>query len=143
YHGLGYGALNATHRNHFRFPFRDQLRQFARFVAFPKRNAELGALEKLIRGLLGEEKIGAILVEPVQVRGGINIPPAEFLPLLRRGCDDQEILLILDEGYTGFGRTGKWFACERSRTVPDLICVGKALTGGFPLSACIGRASLM
>ena len=96
-----------------------------------------------IRRLLRRERIGAILVEPVQARGGINVPPKEFLPMLRRLCDEHGALLILDEIYTGFGRTGKWFACEHSGVVPDLICLGKALTGGFPLSACVGRADLM
>ena len=82
-------------------------------------------------------------MEPVQARGGIQVPPPEFLPLLRKLCDEYCALLIFDEIYTGFGRTGKWFACEHTRTVPDLICLGKALTGGFPLSACVGRADLM
>jgi 4-aminobutyrate aminotransferase-like enzyme len=79
----------------------------------------------------------------VQARGGINVPPVEFLPMLRRLCDEHGALLILDEIYTGFGRTGKWFACEHTGVVPDLVCLGKALTGGFPLSACVGRADLM
>jgi 4-aminobutyrate aminotransferase-like enzyme len=92
---------------------------------------------------LRRERIGAVLVEPVQVRGGMNIPPPGFLPMLRRLCDEHHALLILDEIYTGFGRTGRWFACEHSGTVPDLICLGKALTGGFPLSACVGRVELM
>ena len=143
YHGLGYGALNATHREYFRSPFRSQLREFARFVKFPKLPEELAELENDIRQIFRREKIGAILAEPVQARGGINVPPPDFLPLLRKLCDEYGALLILDEIYTGFGRTGKWFACEHSGVIPDLICLGKALTGGFPLSACVGRADLM
>jgi len=159
YHGLGYGALNVTHRDFFRGPFHHQLREFGHFVPFPAgedvsrlkskagRNEPryLGCyeIEKRICSLLRRESIGAILVEPVQARGGINLPPKEFLPMLRKLCDEHGVLLILDEIYTGFGRTGKWFACEYSGVVPDLICLGKALTGGFPLSACVGRADLM
>ncbi len=143
YHGLGYGALNATHRNFFRNPFHFQLREFANFVPFPNKSNDLAAVEWSIRHFFRREWIGAILVEPVQARGGINIPPKEFLPLLRKLCDEHGALLILDEIYTGFGRTGKWFACEHTGVMPDLICLGKALTGGFPLSACIGRADLM
>jgi 4-aminobutyrate aminotransferase-like enzyme len=143
YHGLGYGALNATHRKHFRSPFLTQLGQFGHFVPFPAKDRELSELSKQISALLGRKKVGAILVEPIQVRGGINVPPPGFLLFLRRLCDKFGALLILDEIYTGFGRTGKWFACEHSQTIPDLICLGKALTGGFPLSACVGRADLM
>jgi 4-aminobutyrate aminotransferase-like enzyme len=141
YHGLGYGALNATHREHFRAPFRSQLGEFGHFVPFPGK--DVSKVEAEIRSLLRKHPIGAILVEPIQARGGINIPPPEFLPMLRRVCDEHEVLLILDEIYTGFGRTGAWFACEHSGVIPDIICLGKALTGGFPLSACVGRASLM
>jgi len=143
YHGLGYGALNATHRNFFRNPFHFQLREFANFVPFPKKSTDLAAVESSIRHFFRREWIGAILVEPVQARGGINVPPKEFLPLLRKLCDEHGALLILDEIFTGFGRTGKWFACEHTGVMPDLVCLGKALTGGFPLSACVGRADLM
>ena len=143
YHGLGYGALNATHREFFRQPFRSQLRAFGHFAKFPSQKSDLKLLELSLQKIFRREKIGAILVEPVQARGGINIPPLEFLPLLRKLCDQHGALLILDEIYTGFGRTGKWFACEHSGVIPDLICLGKALTGGFPLSACVGRANVM
>jgi 4-aminobutyrate aminotransferase-like enzyme len=145
YHGLGYGALNTTHRRHFRQPFGNQLRQFGYFVPFPASAAppRLASLKTEIRQVLKRRDIGAILVEPVQVRGGIHVPPLEFLPLLRRLSREHGCLLILDEIYTGFGRTGKWFACEHSSTIPDIICLGKALTGGFPLSACVGRSDVM
>jgi 4-aminobutyrate aminotransferase/(S)-3-amino-2-methylpropionate transaminase len=143
YHGLGYGALNGTHRDFFRGPFKTQLAEFGSFVPFPSNDGDLGRLESTIRKLHRARPFGAILVEPVQARGGIHVPPACFLPMLRGLCDHCGALLILDEIYTGFGRTGKWFACEHSATVPDLICLGKALTGGFPLSACVGRADVM
>ncbi len=143
YHGLGYGALNATHREHFRRPFRSQLREFGSFAKFPSKKNELPTLEKSLRQIFRRERIGAILVEPIQARGGCNVPSPEFLPLLRKLCDQHGALLIVDEIYTGFGRTGKWFACEHSNVTPDLICLGKALTGGFPLSACVGRADIM
>ncbi len=143
YHGLGYGALNATHRDFFRTPFHFQLRQFGHFVPFPVRSGDIANIEWNIRRLFHREWLGAILVEPVQGRGGCNVPPGEFLPGLRKICDEQGALLILDEIFTGFGRTGKWFACEHSEVTPDLICLGKALAGGFPLSACVGRADIM
>jgi 4-aminobutyrate aminotransferase-like enzyme len=143
YHGLGYGALNVTQRDFFRSPFQLQLREFGHFVLFPTKTSDLATVEFQIRNFFRRERVGAILIEPVQARGGCNVPPPEFLPLLRKLCDEHGAILILDEIYTGFGRTGKWFACEHSQTVPDLICLGKALTGGFPLSACVGRADLM
>ena len=143
YHGLGYGTLNATHREHFRGPFNLQLKQFGNWVDFPTKASDLPVVELQIRRFFARGWVGAILVEPVQARGGINVPPPGFLPLLRKLCDEYKALLILDEIYTGFGRTGKWFACEHTNVVPDLICLGKALTGGFPLSACVGRADVM
>ena len=143
YHGLGYGALNATHRELFRSPFLRQLRKFGHFASFPTAPSELGEAKREIQRLFRRHPIGAVLVEPVQARGGINVPSAGFLPMLRELCDRHQALLVADEIYTGFGRTGKWFACEHFETVPDLICLGKALTGGFPLSACVGRADIM
>jgi 4-aminobutyrate aminotransferase-like enzyme len=143
YHGLGYGALNATHRQHFRGPFKNQIGEFGHFVPFPKKTADFSTIKFQMQHQARRERMGAVLVEPIQARGGIQIPPPEFLPFLRKWCDENGALLILDEIYTGFGRTGKWFACEHSEVTPDLICLGKALTGGFPLSACVGQSDLM
>ena len=146
YHGVGYGALNATERSHFREPFRDQLREFGRFVDCPEADGDgqgQKKLESALEAAAAPGDIGAVIVEPMQARGGIRIPPTWFLPCLRQWADQRGILLIFDEIYTGFGRTGAWFACEHSEVIPDLICLGKALTGGFPLSACVGRARVM
>jgi 4-aminobutyrate aminotransferase-like enzyme len=143
YHGLGHGALNATQRPLFRAPFATQLGNFGRTAPFPSDAASMRSSKREINQLLKSGQIGAVLIEPVQGRGGIRVPHPDFLPWLRKTCDRHGALLILDEIYTGFGRTGRWFACEHSDVAPDLICLGKALSGGFPISACVGRASLM
>ena len=143
YHGLGYGALNATWRSDFRSPFRRQIGGFASFLPFPRAQADLAKLEPRLAAVLRKHKVGAILVEPIQGRGGTNIPPPGFLKLLRNACNKHGALLICDEVYTGFGRTGRWFASEHFGVTPDILCLGKALTGGFPLSACVGSASVM
>jgi 4-aminobutyrate aminotransferase-like enzyme len=128
YHGLTYGALAVTSRRDFRRPFASQLGRFTKHIPF---------------GTLPRSIPGAIIVEPIQGRGGIIVPPDDFLPALRSYCDRHGIVLIFDEIYTGFCRTGRWFAGEHWDVVPDLICVGKGMTGGFPMSACIGRAEVM
>ncbi|HEY0455528.1 MAG TPA: aspartate aminotransferase family protein [Verrucomicrobiae bacterium] len=141
YHGLGYGTLNVTHREHFKAPFRTQLNEFGCFLPFPTSDAALKPLERLLEK--NTSGMGALLVEPIQARGGIRVPPKEFLAMVHKFCKRHEMLLICDEIYTGFGRTGAWFASEHSDVTPDIICLGKALTGGFPLSACVGRGDLM
>jgi len=132
YHGLTYGALAATSREMFRSPFAAQLGDFVTRVPFGK-----------LPDARDARNCGAVLVEPIQGRGGIVVPTEEFLPGLRRFCDAHGLLLIVDEVYTGFCRTGRWFACEHWNVAPDLICVGKALGGGLPISACVGNASVM
>jgi 4-aminobutyrate aminotransferase-like enzyme len=157
YHGLGYGALAAGGLPFFRKPFEAQLAKFSRIATYPychhcplaPEPREPGqcvcepawekAFEELTRGC----EIGAILVEPIQARAGEVVPPDWFLPRLRQWADDRGALLIFDEIFTGWHRTGARFGCDHWEVVPDVVCVGKALTSGFPLSACIGRADLM
>ncbi len=137
YHGLSLGALDTTWRGAFREPFRLRLPGATVFARFGDAGDALRAAESL------EHPVGAVLVEPIQGRGGDRIPPPGFLSELRSLCDDRSWLLIVDEVYTGFGRTGRWFACEHEGVVPDLLCVGKGLASGMPLSATLGRAELM
>ncbi len=143
YHGLGYGALNTTHREIFRSPFAKQLGRFGAFVPFPSTRRAMTSTENAMVEVVQRRDIGAVLVEPIQARGGIRVPPAGFLTMLRRFCDRHDLVLVFDEIYTGFGRAGHMFACEFEGVMPELICLGKALTGGFPLSACVGKGEVM
>jgi adenosylmethionine-8-amino-7-oxononanoate aminotransferase len=87
---------------------------------------------------LGAERVAAVIVEPVFGSGGVIVPPPGYLARLRDVCDRQELLLIVDEVITGFGRTGAWFACEHEDVVPDLITFAKGVTGGYvPLGGVI------
>jgi 4-aminobutyrate aminotransferase-like enzyme len=137
YHGLGLGALDATARPMFRDPFAQRLASATAFARF----GDAGDIERAARSC--PRKVGAVLVEPIQGRGGERIPPEGFLRELRRRCDDAGWLLIVDEIFTGFGRTGRWFACEYDGVIPDLLCIGKGMASGMPISACLGRSEVM
>lgn len=155
YHGLTYGALCVTDGDHFRLPFHDQLGIPTVRAPYPdpyRTPEELsgaadlaGAAIEFARQRLDEaaDRVGAVIIEPIQGRAGVIVPPPGFLRDLREECDRRDLILIFDEIHTGFGRTGRWFACEHEGVVPDLLCVGKALTGALPLSACVGRADIM
>lgn len=87
--------------------------------------------------------VAAVMVEPIGHTGGIIDPPKEYLPMLREICDKYNILLIFDEIITGMGRTGQMFAAQTFGVTPDVICMGKGLSGGFvPLSAMICRREI-
>ena len=83
----------------------------------------------------------AVLVEPIQGEGGINVPDPDYLLGMRRICDDHGWLLMLDEIQTGMGRTGEWFACQHTGILPDVITVAKALGNGVPIGACLARGT--
>jgi len=165
YHGLGHGALETSGLPFFREPFIPQLARFGVRLPYPNcahcpfgrnegfrleggdfPNCSTTCLDSLAEQILQsfrQREIGCVLVEPVQGRGGDVVPPRDFLRLLRHLCDQEKVLLVFDEIYTGFHRTGRFFACEHSGVVPDIVCLGKGLTAGFPLSACVGRSDVM
>ncbi len=103
----------------------------------------LASIERIFRADVEAARVAAIIIEPVQGEGGFNVAPLEFMRALRSLCDKHGILLIADEIQTGFGRTGKMLAVEHSGVVPDLIAIAKAIGGGFPISAVVGRADVM
>ncbi len=146
YHGLTLGALAATDREHFRRPFTARLADHVRFVPFPASQSEAEAVLTRVSELLARNApvpVGAVIVEPIQGRAGVRIPPTGFLAELGRRTRAGGALLVADEIFTGMGRTGYLFACDHDGVVPDLICLGKALGGGMPLSACCGPPSVM
>jgi 4-aminobutyrate aminotransferase/(S)-3-amino-2-methylpropionate transaminase len=144
YHGLSYGPLAACGLNAaFREPFREQLGSHVTFAPYPKSESELASSLSIVRAAMASGNIGAVLIEPIVGRGGCIVPPKEFLASLRAICDDAGALLIADEIWTGLGRSGSWLASVAAGVVPDVICVGKGLGSGLPISACIGSERVM
>ena len=132
YHGLSYGALPVTgyHGDAFRGPFQAQLGDHVVRAEFGGQIPDLST-------------IGTVLVEPIQGRGGIRVPPAGWLQELADKTRAAGAVLVFDEVYTGFGRTGNWFAFQDENVRPDILVLGKGMAGGFPISACIGTAEAM
>ncbi len=114
-------------------------------VPYPRAELEptLDALDRLFVEQVEPERVAAFIVEPVLGEGGYVVPPDDFLPALRELCDAFGIALIVDEVQSGFGRTGRLFACQHAGVAPDLMTVGKGIASGFPMGALIGRAALM
>ena len=133
FHGKTMGALSATWKKKYRAPFMPLVPGFKHV---PPDN-----LEKMRAAIT--EKTAAVLVEPVRGEGGVLVPSDDFLPGLREICDQKDVLLIFDEVQTGFGRTGKVFACEHWNVVPDIMCVAKSVAGGIPMGATFAREDVM
>jgi 4-aminobutyrate aminotransferase/(S)-3-amino-2-methylpropionate transaminase len=116
---------------------------FAQDYRGPSASEALAAIERALVTQVAAESVAAIVVEPIQGEGGFVVAPRAFMQGLRRICDDNGIVLVVDEVQTGFGRTGKMFAIEHYDVEPDLITVAKAIAGGLPLSGVIGKAEIM
>jgi 4-aminobutyrate aminotransferase/(S)-3-amino-2-methylpropionate transaminase len=144
YHGLSHGplAVCGLHPG-FREPFAPQLNQHARFAPYPHDEPSFARARDAVERALAAGDVGAVLVEPVLGRGGCVVPPPSFLPALREACDRHGALLVCDEIWTGLGRSGAWLTSVADGVVPDLVCLGKGLGAGLPISACVGRAASM
>jgi 4-aminobutyrate aminotransferase/(S)-3-amino-2-methylpropionate transaminase len=116
---------------------------FAQEYRGPSTNEALAALERGLLTTVAAESVAAIVIEPIQGEGGFVVAPPDFLAGVRRICDDNGIVLVVDEVQTGFGRTGKMWAIEHYDVEPDLITVAKSIAAGLPLSGVIGRAEIM
>jgi 4-aminobutyrate aminotransferase-like enzyme len=146
YHGLSFGALAVGGIERFRAPFASALENEPVLLDYPRDDASTSAESAALHAretLARRSDVAALVIEPIQGRAGCVVPPPGYLAALRAVCNDLRILMIVDEIYTGFGRTGTWFAIERDDVVPDILCIGKAMGSGIPISATIGRAEVM
>jgi 4-aminobutyrate aminotransferase / (S)-3-amino-2-methylpropionate transaminase / 5-aminovalerate transaminase len=149
FHGRTLLALSLTSKTH---PYKAGLGPFAPEIyrvpfaqdyRGPSVQEALAALERALVTQIAAESVAAIVIEPVQGEGGFVVAPPAFLEGVRRICDDNGIVLVVDEVQTGFGRTGKMWGIEHYAVEPDLMCMAKSMAAGLPLSGVLGRAAIM
>jgi 4-aminobutyrate aminotransferase / (S)-3-amino-2-methylpropionate transaminase / 5-aminovalerate transaminase len=144
YHGLGYGPLAACGlRESYRAPFAAELSQHVSFAPYPTNSDTAARSLEACRARLLQGDVGAVLIEPVLGRGGVIAPPPGFLGELHALAKAQGALFIADEIWTGLGRAGSWLSALAEGVVPDLLCLGKGLGGGLPISAVVGSNQVM
>jgi acetylornithine/LysW-gamma-L-lysine aminotransferase len=127
FHGRTFGALSATHNPKYRQDFEPLVPGFT-YIPFNN-------FEKLKTSV--NDNTAAVLLEVIQGEGGVHPGTREYFDNVQKLCHDRNIFLIIDEVQTGFGRTGKLFACEHFDILPDIMCISKAMAGGFPLGAVL------
>jgi 4-aminobutyrate aminotransferase/(S)-3-amino-2-methylpropionate transaminase len=149
FHGRTLLSLSLTSKTH---PYKAGLGPFAPDVyrvpfaqdyRGPTSGEALAALERALVTQVAAESVAAVVIEPVQGEGGFVVAPPEFLAGVRKLCDDNGIVLVVDEVQTGYGRTGKLWGIENYDVEPDLMCVAKSIAAGLPLSGVLGRAEIM
>jgi len=133
YHGKSMGALSLTFSPKYRKPFQPLVDK----VVF----SPFGDIESLRSKI--DDDTGFVILEPIQGESGIHVAPDGFLQDIRKTCDEKNILLIFDEIQSGFGRTGKMWACEHWNTTPDIMCLAKGIAGGVPMGATLVRPDIL
>lgn len=155
YHGLTLGSLAATSRSDFRAPFAERLFEGVAHLPFPETHprgldseartveAVLAQLDAVLASGAAGHDVGTVIIEPVQARGGVRVLPREFARALQQRAAERNLVLVCDEIYTGMGRCGAPLASPLVGLSPDIVCLGKVLGGGLPLSVCSARAEIM
>lgn len=133
FHGRTIGALSVTHKSMYRDPFMPPVSSETTFVPYSDADTIRQAIS---------ENTAAVILEPIQGEGGVNIPDLEYLKEVREICDETGTFLIFDEVQTGFGRTGTWFCKDQFGVEPDIMSMAKAIGGGVPMGAIAAREGL-
>ena len=134
FHGRTMATLSATGNPKIHAGFEPLVEGFVRIPY-----DDIEALKTVAEDNSNNQNVVAVLCEPIQGEGGINIPADDYLAQIRSICDENDWLMMLDEIQTGMGRTGEWFACQHEKVLPDVMTLAKALGNGFPVGACLAQ----